>query len=924
MKKVIFLLTLLSVWFTTGCNNHSDPTPTATSAQSFSATLSSNSIRLALQPILNNLNSFFSVMPQNTRSSIIVSDTLKQYATGAALYQLIPSTTIDEFKSQFSNAASVGSNMAIAQSGSLKIGLCVVSENSSSIITRIVAEPNGNALVAVSYISDSINGNSTFAFSSNSTGEVSGRTFSGQQTNVTYETNTGYSGYVSGNGQTINYYSTETGTSVSVDIQTGQTSTGSGTNPVSGSGTGTVNTVSSWATVYGSSRSLSVSEPYSFSAVNTNYTADVTLSFSGSSVSSASPEDYSAYATFADGVLTINEAGTYELSGTLNGHIYIPNKISNGVTLVLNGLTVNGQTSGAIYSPAKTPLTIILPSGKTNVLNDCGKAYAMIDEDQYATVQNKELIAIAGSGSLSVNANGTYVKDTSTKYANGIQAKGNTGIVAIRSGNINVYSKGGNAIKAKVGIAIDGGNIMAKADSSGTGEALTSEDYIYIKDGILNLTAGDSTNGGDAIKADNDWEDDWADASYPSALPTTPLGRVYITGGTINATAYGDGIQAASDLEICGGNITVRTTNSAFETNDESSKGIKSGYSTENPNGSSNVIEYGGALRIYGGTITINSYDHGISSKGTLDIDYNAGINITVINPYVRGDETYGGKGLKSVKAMTIGANGDPKTVIFNSTEGIECKDTLTIKGGTTYVNSVDDGINAGFAKILYNGSSYTKDNNNSSYGYTHKVVLAGGYNYIRSGGDGIDSNGNMSGAVTISGGVTVVNCSGSADACMDADEQGASIVYTGGIFVGCGGDMAPSYPSNNAVVIGAQNLSQGTLVNISSTSGKVMTFAPQVSTNSVLYVGPLTSGTSYTVYTGGSDSGTAIEGYYSDGSYTSGTSYGSFTYSGTSATVNYSGQGGMGGQPGQGGQPPSGQPGQLPSGQGGQPPSMK
>ena len=470
MKKFILLLALISVWFTAGCNTHSDSRTQAANTN-FTADTTANSIRLALQPILTNLNSLFNLGLLNERAdlkgAIVVSDTLKAYSSGAALQTLIPVSDLDSFRNQFNNSINVGSNMVVSQYENFKIGLSVVNESNNYIVTRIVAEPSSGAFVAVSYINYS-GSYTTFAFSGSSAGEVNGRSFSGQQTNVTYETETGYSGYVSGNSQTISYYSTESGASLSVEVQTGQTSTGGGAN----SGTGTVSNVSSWAMVSGSARSLSVSEPYSFSSINTNYTADVILAFNGSSVSSASPEDYSAYATFAEGVLTINKAGTYELSGTLNGHIYIPNKLSNGVILVLNGLTVNGQTSGALYSPAKTPLTIILPSGKTNALNDCGKAYAMIDEDQYAAVQNKELIAIAGSGSLSVNANGTYLKDTSTKYANGIQTKGNAGIVAIRSGNINVYSKGGNAIKAKVGIAIDGGNLTAKADSTGTARPL--------------------------------------------------------------------------------------------------------------------------------------------------------------------------------------------------------------------------------------------------------------------------------------------------------------------------------------------------------------------------------------------------------------------------------------------------------------------
>ena len=60
-------------------------------------------------------------------------------------------------------------------------------------------------------------------------------------------------------------------------------------------------------------------------------------------------------------VLTIDEAGTYILSGNLNGHVYIKGDLIEGVTLVLNNVNINGQKNCAIYNEKKsTPLSIIL------------------------------------------------------------------------------------------------------------------------------------------------------------------------------------------------------------------------------------------------------------------------------------------------------------------------------------------------------------------------------------------------------------------------------------------------------------------------------------------------------------------------------------------------------------------------------------
>ncbi len=84
-------------------------------------------------------------------------------------------------------------------------------------------------------------------------------------------------------------------------------------------------------------------------------------------------------------------------------------------------------------------------------------------------------------------------------------------------------------------------------------------------------------------------------------------------------------------------------------------------------------------------------------------------------------------------------------------------------------------------------------------------------------------------------------------------------------------------------------NGSTGTLVHIQDQDGKeILNFEPPKSFDSMAFSSSeLVSGSTYTIYLGGSHSGTAVDGIYEDGTYTSDTMYSSFTVLGTISYVN-------------------------------------
>jgi hypothetical protein len=115
---------------------------------------------------------------------------------------------------------------------------------------------------------------------------------------------------------------------------------------------------------------------------------------------------------------------------------------------------------------------------------------------------------------------------------------------------------------------------------------------------------------------------------------------------------------------------------------------------------------------------------------------------------------------------------------------------------------------------------------------------------------------------------------------------------------------QAPSTSSTqySVLVMFTSAKSANSIVHIEDSEGNdILTFAPLHAYQSVvLSASSLTKGETYTIYTGGSSTGTLDNGLYTGGTYTAGTNYASFTISSIVTTVGTisSGGGGGGGRP--------------------------
>ena len=414
------------------------------------------------------------------------------------------------------------------------------------------------------------------------------------------------------------------------------------------------------------------------------------------------------------------------------------------------------------------------------------------------------------------------------------------------NGALNVAANYNDAISSDDGLVIAGGTIVVNAVDDG----LRGKDYLAVQGGNITVTAG-----GDGLKADQE-----EDAT---------LGYIAISGGVIQVTAQGDAIAAETDVIISDGQFTLVSgggSNGQIAA-DASAKGIKGLVSV--------VID--------GGTFAIDSADDALHSNA--DITINGGVF-----SIASGDD-----GIHADATLTIN---DGQIDVTTSYEGLESA-VITINAGDVRVVASDDAINvAGGADSSgmmggpgRGGPGGQQSGEAFTYTGTQYLYINGGTIVVyASGGDGIDVNG----AIQMTDGVVVVHGpTNDGNGSLDYD---GGFNISGGLLVAAGSAgmaQAPDASSTqNSLLVNFSSAQQaGTLVNIRNSAGQdVLTFAPATSYAALVYSSAaLTTGETYAISLGGSDSGTASDGLYSGGSYTPGTEYGSLTVSSVVTTLGQS-----------------------------------
>jgi len=302
---------------------------------------------------------------------------------------------------------------------------------------------------------------------------------------------------------------------------------------------------------------------YDFTADDTgsslNRASATTIAFNGNSARVSGPG-----ADFAGRTLTIRQAGTYVLSGTLaDGQVLINAGRNDVVNLVLNAVSLHNETGPAIYAPRSGKVVLFLESGVTNTVSDGARYAASGDDEPNAAIYVQDNLSIAGGGTLAVTGN----------YSHGIRAQD---ILAVTGGTININT---------------------------VGDALRGRDGVAIMNGSFNLTAG-----GDGIQSNNSSSD--------------AMGFVIINGGAFDIKAKNDGIQAASSLTITGGVFRITSGGGSaaapVRANNFRGWGGRQTPVTTVETDSMKALKAGKQVYIVGGDFTIDAEDDGVHSNGNV------------------------------------------------------------------------------------------------------------------------------------------------------------------------------------------------------------------------------------------------------------------------------------------------------------------
>lgn len=296
-----------------------------------------------------------------------------------------------------------------------------------------------------------------------------------------------------------------------------------------------------------------------------SYSADAAFTFSDSGIKATGSSDgYEIDGTH----LAIKSAGTYSLSGSCaDGSIEVK-KGTTGVTLILNGLELDGSDTAPISCNKSTEVTIVAADGSVNALSNSAEN----NDDEYPDNENAENAVIKCKDGSNVTLCGTGTINITASGKNGIKSGAATdeegdASLTIKELTLNISAKVNDAINAEQLLNIESGTLNISADDAvhsdlvlNIGATGTDGPTIDIAECYEGLEAAELNvlSGNISILS----SDDCMNAAS-SDLSNYDL-SMNISGGTINAySSEGDGFDSNGDLNISGGTIAVWTANRA-------------------------------------------------------------------------------------------------------------------------------------------------------------------------------------------------------------------------------------------------------------------------------------------------------------------------------------------------------------------------
>lgn len=528
-----------------------------------------------------------------------------------------------------------------------------------------------------------------------------------------------------------------------------------------------------------------------------------------------------------DAEITLS-GSTADIKGS--GAVFADKKISitSGGTYLFSGTLEDGQ----IYVNTKDKVHIVLNS--VNI--SCSDSSPVFIDDS-----DNAVITVCGENTLTDSANYVYENADDNEPDAVIYSKDDLSVNGV--GTLNLTANYNEGLASKNDLRISGITLNVTS----VGNSVKGKDSLAVMDAVI--TADSQSDG---LKSSNAEE--------------TDKGYIAIESGELNITSAQDAIQAETDLIVNGGTFNIKTGNGTGNTTENNAdsqlfggRGMPEGNANQTED-SEKGLKAGRSLIINDGNITADCADDTLHSNETAQIN---GGTLTLST----GDD-----GIHAGSQLDV--NGG-EIAVLKSYEGIEST-VININDGTIHLTASDDGFNASEGSSDTDTAPQSGGGMGGGFGDVSEnciLNINGGYIYVDAGGDGLDSNGVMN----INGGTTLVD--GPVNDGNGALDSGTEINVNGGTLIAAGSSGMAETPSDTSkqysvAVSFEQSQEAGSLVNLQDENGNsIITYSPSKTYSSVIISTPeIKQGGTYSVYYGGSCSGTETDGLYTSGDYSGGT----------------------------------------------------
>ena len=267
--------------------------------------------------------------------------------------------------------------------------------------------------------------------------------------------------------------------------------------------------------------------------------------------------------------VTITESGTYIVSGSCKDGSITVKKDTTGVYLVLSDLDLT-STKGAAVSVNKAAEVLIEVSGSVRLTDAENPEDETSEDTEVADAYDGAAIKVKAGAQVYMTGGGTLTVNGSAK--NGIKTGDDSSLIISGEGLTVNITAANDGINANADLTILSGNVNVTAaddalhadrvltiGSEGqSGPAVTVHSSTEGLEGtVVSIHSGNVTirSSDDAVNAAN------ADAAYEGELTYA----INITGGTLNVTSGGDGLDSNGNINLVGGSVSIRSASAGGE-----------------------------------------------------------------------------------------------------------------------------------------------------------------------------------------------------------------------------------------------------------------------------------------------------------------------------------------------------------------------